>query len=662
MPIIEVIIIKDENLKNTSFGSYQTCQNIFEVILSKHKNTKMSICKNEGDLQDVVNRKPNLVVLTNKIMITDSGKKIWLSEYFQIHNINYTGSSKEILKYDVNKISSKLQVLSHGIETARFFTAIPEQHQSSDDLPIPFPLFIKPVDAANSDGIDNNSFVTNFADFQSKVKELYDIYKKPILIEEYLSGREFTVSLIQTDTMLVAPVEIMPPLERDIRILSKKTKSEDKEILKEITDINIYQKISKIAISAFKALGARDFGRIDIKMDAHERCYFMEANLTPGMTRGSSYFPLSYALSSSLKYDEVLSLIVQSALKRNHLTKVEKKIAKIDKYIEIVMIEGDIRQKNIAIDIDSKVILNILEQSYTKVSISIIKTKGDLQDLANKKPDLVFSGVKYFSFSNQENNLVKIIWLNDFLDQHNIAYIGSNREALENEYDKSSAKKIMQKSNVNTANFFTAYPGEYKNEKDFTVEFPLFVKPIAGGDSRGIDQKSIVNNFQEFENKVLSIRDNHNSISIIERYLPGKEYSVAILENQLKNTITAMPVEIVADLNNKKHAILDYDTKQNDFEQVVAVFNMEIRSKISALAIIAFKALNGKSFGRIDIKMDEKGVPYFMEANLMPGLKEGYFYRACLLNQNINYEQMILMIVETGLSSKKEPNKKIMVA
>ena len=662
MPIIEVIIIKDEKLKNTSFGTFQTCRNVFETILSKYKDTKASICKDEDDLQDVVKRKPDLVVLTNKIMVTNSGKKIWLSEYFQIHNINFTGSSKEILKYDVNKISSKLQVLSHGVETARFFTAIPEQYKLLDELPIQFPLFVKPANAANSDGIDRNSFVVSFAGFQTKVKELYSIYKEPVLVEEYLSGREFTVSIIQADTMLVAPIEIIAPLENDIRILSKEIKSKDKEALKEITDINIYKKISKIAILAFKALGARDFGRIDIKMDAHERCYFIEANLTPGMTRGSSYFPLSYELSSLIQYDEVLTLIVQSALKRNDLIEVYKKIIKIDKYIEIVMIEGDIKQKNIAIDIDARKILEILDQHYTKVAVSVIRTEDDLQNLINKKPDLIFSGVKYFSFCNEENNLVKIIWLNDYLDKHNISYIGSNREALENEYNKASAKKIMQKSNVSTANFFTAYPGEYKNAQNFPVKFPLFVKPVIGGDSRGIDQNSIVNNFQEFEDKVLSIHNDYNAISLIESYLPGSEYSVSILENQFKNTITAMPVEIIPELNNKKHAILDYDTKQDDSEQVVSVLNIEIRNKISALAIIAFKALNGKSFGRVDIKMDKEGVPYFIEANLMPGLKEGYFYKACLLNQNINYEEMILLIADTGLSSKKIQNKQLRAA
>jgi D-alanine-D-alanine ligase len=652
MTNIEIIIIKNESLKNTAFGSFETCKNVYKCLLTLYPEIRMTICSDEYDLIGVVDRNPNLVLLTNKIMIDSYGKKIWLSEYFEANNINYTGSSKEVLKYDVNKTSSKLQILSHGIETAGFFTAVPDQYKSSEDMPIPFPLFIKPNNSANSDGIDNNSFVVNFAGFKEKVKELHDIYKEPILVEEYLSGREFTVSIVNADTMLIAPIEIIAPLKGDLRILSKKIKSENSEVLKEITDINIYQKVSTIALAAFKALGARDFGRIDIKMDAYERCYFIEANLTPGMTKGSSYFPKSYELNSLLKYDEVLNLIIRSAIKRYPIAKVINPIKMINKYIEIVMIAGDIKQKNIAIDIDAKIISNILSKIYTKVSISVIRTKDNLNNLIKKKPDLVFSGVKYFTFYNKDNES-ETIWLNDYLDDNNIPYIGSSRRALENEYDKCVAKNIMQKSNINTADFFTSHPGEYKNKKSLPIKFPLFIKPITGGDSRGIDQDSIVNNFNDFEKKVSSIHNDQQSNSLIETYLSGKEYSVAILENHIKNTITAMPVEIIPKSSPQEYSILDFNAKKNDSEEVVAVLSLEIRNQVSSLAIIAFKALNGKSFGRIDIKMNEHGVPYFMEANFMPGLKQGYFYRACFLNQNMSYDQMILMIARTGMSSKR---------
>jgi D-alanine-D-alanine ligase len=112
-----------------------------------------------------------------------------------------------------------------------------------------------------------------------------------------------------------------------------------------------------------------------------------------------------------------------------------------------------------------------------------------------------------------------------------------------------------------------------------------------------------------------------------------------------------MPIEIIIKKNINGHCILDFDVKKDDEEKVIAVTDVRIFKKLSKLAKEAFKALGGKSLGRIDIKMNHKGVPHFMEANLMPGLRKGYFYRSCLINLDMNYDDMIFSIANTGLSS-----------
>jgi len=132
-----------------------------------------------------------------------------------------------------------------------------------------------------------------------------------------------------------------------------------------------------------------------------------------------------------------------------------------------------------------------------------------------EKPDLVFSGVKYFYFAGG------IIWLNDYLEHHDISYIASNRTALHNEHDKSIAKKIIQKANIKTADFFSTEPGEHQNEMSIPIAFPLFIKPLTGGDSRGVDANSIVYDFLSFLAKVLDIKRKHNLRSLVETYLSG---------------------------------------------------------------------------------------------------------------------------------------------
>jgi len=324
---------------------------------------------------------------------------------------------------------------------------------------------------------------------------------------------------------------------------------------------------------------------------------------------------------------------------------------KMDKTIEIVIVPklDDItaNQKNVGIVLDEKLILKILSKRYRNVSITEINTENDLKKLALRKPDLVFSGVKYFYFA------CGIIWLNDYLELHDISYITSNRTALHNEHDKSIAKNIMHIAGIRTADFFTTEPGEHQKEKSIPISFPLFIKPLTGGDSRGVDTNSIVYDFLNFQAKVLDIKCKHNLRSLVETYLSGKEYSVSILQNHSNENLEAMPIEIVVKENINGHRILDYDIKENDHEKVIKVSDSKIFNQLSDLSKNAFTALDGKSLGRIDIKMDDHGVPHFIEANLMPGLRKGYFYRSCLLNLNISYEQMILTVADNGLSSQR---------
>ena len=138
---------------------------------------------------------------------------------------------------------------------------------------------------------------------------------------------------------------------------------------------------------------------------------------------------------------------------------------------------------------------------------------------------------------------------------------------------------------------------------------------------------------------------------MVETYLSGKEYSVGIFEGSIDGTLRAMPIEIIVKENKDGHRILDYNVKKNDEEKVIPVTDIKIFKKLSKLAKDSFKALGGKSLGRIDIRMDHRGIPHFMEANLMPGLRKGYFYRSCVLNLDMSYEDMIFSIANTGLSS-----------
>jgi len=316
---IEIVTTPSKELKETGFGTINACNSVLDAIKSMGYAVKLNICETKEDLDAIVERNPSLVVLAVKYIPFENKDDIWLSKYFSHHGINFTGSSRDVLKFDSNKILAKSYLKERGIKTAKYFMAVPEQYKCENELPIKFPLFLKPMDAANGNGVDDLSFVTNFAEFECKTLSLYNLFNIPVLVEEYLDGREFTVSVIRlsNNKLKVSPIEIVPPKSKNgIRILGEKVKKDDSEKLRKIEDYEIAKRVSKVAVDAFLNLGVRDYGRIDIKANKNGEYFFMEANLVPGMTFGSSYFPKSCEIAHNLTYDKVIDLMLEKGLSR----------------------------------------------------------------------------------------------------------------------------------------------------------------------------------------------------------------------------------------------------------------------------------------------------------------------------------------------------------
>lgn len=316
---IQVITTPNETLKETGFGSLKSCTSVLEAIRGMGHEVELKVCRTEMDLDAVVAQLPDLVVLAVKYLPGFEEEDLWLSDYFAKKGVNHSGSIRAVLRFDSDKVLAKEHLRECGVRTADFFLTAPGEHQGEASLPFPFPLFMKPLDAANGNGVDDQSLVTNFADYESKLASLHDRFEVPILVETYLSGREYTVAVMRLESgeLVVSPIEIVPPESGNgCRILGEEVKKADSEELRKTEAGDMMARVRKLAIDSFESLGVRDFGRIDIKTDDRGNCYFMEANLVPGMTSGSSYFPLACEIASGLSYESVIRTIINSCLSR----------------------------------------------------------------------------------------------------------------------------------------------------------------------------------------------------------------------------------------------------------------------------------------------------------------------------------------------------------
>jgi D-alanine-D-alanine ligase len=323
-----------------------------------------------------------------------------------------------------------------------------------------------------------------------------------------------------------------------------------------------------------------------------------------------------------------------------------KNMSKIDKYIEIV---GSSNPRINAMAADSRLtILTTLSKIYTNVGITIVNNLADLEGLVAKKPDLVVLGMKLVLLDPEKSyDDSRKMWLSDYLEEHGIDYTGSDTAALTLEFDKHVAKQRVIDSGLQSSTYFISSV----SQPTFThnLRFPLFVKPTNRGDSKGIDERSVVYSDTDLEAKISSIHNDHSSDALIEEYLPGREFSVAVIKQPNSDSLLAMPVEITTPADAQGHSFLSEAVKEADSEQVLAVNDAELKEALNVLAIGVFKALGSRDYGRIDMRLDSLGAPSFIEANLMPGLSDhGYLARCFDLNERIAYEDMIISIVSLG--------------
>lgn len=296
----------------------------------------------------------------------------------------------------------------------------------------------------------------------------------------------------------------------------------------------------------------------------------------------------------------------------------------------------------------------VLSEQYEQVRITLVETLADLQAIVTRNPDLIVLGMKYLEVPIVEGvGATRKVWLAHYFERHGIAITGSGDRAHQLELNKQLAKQQVQCEGITTAPYFVVSMGA--SVPPHALTFPLFVKPTNRGGGVGIDPQSLVHTTAQLRAKLDSLTKEHGSDALVEEYLEGREFSVAVLKHPYANTFVAMPLELVAPVVTPDGArFLSSVVKAADTETYAFVQNQQLREQLSDMALQSFYALGARDYGRIDLRMNGAGQLHFLEANLIPSLLEGYgnFPKACYLNKGISYERMVLRLVGLGLQRR----------
>lgn len=233
-------------------------------------------------------------------------------------NIPYTGSDPTTHIMTTDKVLAKRTIHANSILTPHFFEMIADQTNPPEEMK--YPLIVKLSSEGSSKGLTETNIVNNKADFREISRMMIKKYKQPLIIEEYIYGREFTVGLLGNENPYAFPImEIVFQGDSKKWVYSYFHKlNPSRKIRYQVpADINknLYEKLTKIALTCFSILGCRDIARMDFRVDEKENIYFLECNPLPGLTPGWSDLYLM-AKANGMDYHTLIKKILYTAFER----------------------------------------------------------------------------------------------------------------------------------------------------------------------------------------------------------------------------------------------------------------------------------------------------------------------------------------------------------
>jgi D-alanine-D-alanine ligase len=256
------------------------------------------------------------------------GREAQVPAILDLYGIPYTFSDPLVMSLTLHKGMAKRVVRDAGIPTSDFF--IVEKKVEDRDIILPPPFFIKPIAEGTGKGVSSNSIVRRLDDLAPSCEAMLYAYQQPVLVERYLSGREFTIGIIGTgqDAVVIGTMEVrlLPGAEQGAYSYINKERCEELVEYRTVRsyDDSTVKRSEDIALSAWRALGCRDAGRVDIRCDEMDNPYFLELNPLAGLHPEHSDLPI-ICKGANLSYDSLIERILLSAGKRINPLNVVKK-------------------------------------------------------------------------------------------------------------------------------------------------------------------------------------------------------------------------------------------------------------------------------------------------------------------------------------------------
>jgi D-alanine-D-alanine ligase len=322
--------LRDEYLK-MGFSEEETAEFDREGTIAAIENTLQKL----GYLTDRIGHIWNLVdrlsrgdrwdlVFNIAEGLYGSGREAQVPAILDAYRIPYVFSGPLVLALTLDKALTKVVVKAAGVPTPdHSLVYVPSDIER---IGLPFPLFAKPLAEGTGKGINAQSVIRNKQQLKNVCLSLLDTYKQPVLVETYLSGREFTAGIVGTGELAkcVGVIEIILKENAEEGVYSYVNKEECEErIVYSNTDQAAWEACSSLALNVWRTLRCEDGGRVDIRFDHQGKAHFLEVNPLAGMHPEHSDLPILSTLHG-ISYGELMKMIMDSAVLKMEKSAHEK--------------------------------------------------------------------------------------------------------------------------------------------------------------------------------------------------------------------------------------------------------------------------------------------------------------------------------------------------
>jgi len=238
------------------------------------------------------------------------------------------------------------------------------------------------------------------------------------------------------------------------------------------------------------------------------------------------------------------------------------------------------------------------------------------------------------------------------LEAYRIPYTGSDPLTLALCLDKAMTKQLWQSAGLPTSDFHVvADIAELDQAREELPSFPLFVKPVHEGASKGIGVESIVESDRELRARVGWVLTRYQQPALIEEFLPGREFTVGILGNGHQARVLGIGEIVLTSLDS----VYGFEQKEGWEARVpyklIPVESIPLKSELSELALQAYLAIGCRDLGRLEIRLDKGGNPQLLEINPIVGMHPTHASLPILAMQaGLSYEELVAEILDHAIS------------